>query len=460
MVLAKGIDDVRQRDVFPLPFLEESWAVSRHAASRAKSCLSYQVSHCERWTNDGLCALNDIMGLGHRKASSAPAPACALAATEHIASAYAALGPRPSDLPDDAGCYHDILSSSTCYSSDRNDVVPFDMDKVSWPPLGAKQIPLLDNLESADSDRLRNWEQTLLRDIPSTEPAPRVHNDPVLFKDPRTYARFLERLFDCGMLRFDKANGRAASLGAFFVRKSNGQLRLIFDTRALNLLFRDPDTVALPTAAALSSIEIEPGEEAFLSSADLSCAFYQMAVPSDLASLFTLQPIRAGYLRPSIAHHFKWDEEVMPTLTILPMGWSWSLYFCQRLVETSALANSNGRLVRDKCPGTVLDKSAPSAGVGYVDNFGAVSIRRASADTCCQRMIEDFSSLGFIVHEEKHASSSAEFVGLELAHNRLSIKRRRLWRLRGALTHVVSQGYLAGNVLEVLVGHISWAMLI
>ncbi len=66
------------------------------------------------------------------------------------------------------------------------------------------------------------------------------------------------------MLGFIPADGKSSSLGCFFVSKKSGALRSIFDTGKLNRNFKDPLSVDLPTSSAFSSVEVEPGLEAWL----------------------------------------------------------------------------------------------------------------------------------------------------------------------------------------------------
>ena len=58
------------------------------------------------------------------------------------------------------------------------------------------------------------------------------------------------------------------------------------------------------------------------------------------------------------------------------------------------------------------------------------------------------------------ASDHVEFVGLEIKKNILTIKEGRIWKLRRAIRHVLARGRISGSVLEVLIGHATWAMLL
>eukprot|EP00974_Lingulodinium_polyedra_P007993 761407-Lingulodinium_polyedra.AAC.1 len=70
-----------------------------------------------------------------------------------------------------------------------------------------------------------------------------------------------------------------------------------------------------------------------MASADVSNAFYNMRVPDSLARLFRLPALRADLCgqAPGLPSGRAAGAAVQPYLTVLPMGWSWALHFCQRL---------------------------------------------------------------------------------------------------------------------------------
>ena len=82
----------------------------------------------------------------------------------------------------------------------------------------------------------------------------------------------------------------------FFVEKKGDKIRLIMDTRLLNLRFVDPPSTKLPTAAALSAIEVPVDQDLFVGTGDISNAFYNMRVPDDLSDMISMPTIRARYV--------------------------------------------------------------------------------------------------------------------------------------------------------------------
>ena len=344
---------------------------------------------------------------------------------------------------------------------------------------------LIDGLDEADRARLNDWERHMLRDpneadeIRQRAELRRPHCDKELLKSPKVYGDFLNRLADAGMVRFERAERREGVLGVFFVHKKSGQQRIIFDTRILNSQFVDPPRAQLPLAAALSVVEIGPGEQLYIASGDISNAFYGMAIPESLGSRLTLPTARAAHV--SRKHLSSLDvsdvEAVIPCLTVLLMGWSWSLHLCQRVVShCMAQTLEPGAMIVDKSPGLLLagqgsqrdrptgDSRQPScfkaAGAVYVDNFAVLSTCQKYAD---QKILEAKGAmikLGLVAHEMEPAATTAEFVGLGLRNGVWSVRPKRMWRLRRALQAVLARGFISGRALEVLVGHITWSALV
>ena len=115
-----------------------------------------------------------------------------------------------------------------------------------------------------------------------------------------------------------------ATVGAFFVVKSNGKLRLILDTRLANTFFRSPDPTVLPSAGSLASLEISEGEDICGAQGGIANAFYQVELPFGLRSYFVLPPVTSQHLSnsiPQLSSASQWS----PRLKVLPMGWSLSV---------------------------------------------------------------------------------------------------------------------------------------
>lgn len=106
-----------------------------------------------------------------------------------------------------------------------------------------------------------------------------------------------------GLLSFERTDEVSYTVGCFFVIKKSGALRSVFDTRLANTQFVAPPKMALPSAAALVAVEVEASAGAggcYIGSADISNAFYNMLLPEDLWSCFTLPPVLEAALPAAI----------------------------------------------------------------------------------------------------------------------------------------------------------------
>ena len=267
------------------------------------------------------------------------------------------------------------------------------------------------------------------------------------------------------MVKFKEAGDQQGVLGIFFVRKKSGQLRLIFDTRKMNLDFRDPPKTDLPSADAFTRVETPVNEEFYIGSGDLANAFYTLSVPQDLAERFTLPTIEASMIEPNLAAQLGVQSggQVLPYLTILPMGWSWALHFCQ-MVLSHAIQRAgfvDRQIIGDKRCGVQLNGGEDIAVAGYVDNYGVIGTSPTAVNQGLARISEKLRDLGLTVHEEEEASSNGTFVGLHFDGKTgfLSIAPQRLCNIKKAIDELLSQQFCSGRALQLLIGHCTWAMM-
>ena len=86
---------------------------------------------------------------------------------------------------------------------------------------------------------------------------------------------------------------------------------------------------------SLSRIELEPGESLCVGTADLKDAFYQFQLPLCWQKYVGLCPILASTLGITHLHGKVLAPSTMiyPRLAVIPMGWTWALWWCQTLHE-------------------------------------------------------------------------------------------------------------------------------
>ena len=103
------------------------------------------------------------------------------------------------------------------------------------------------------------------------------------------------------------------TVGIFFVAKRYQQLRVVSDTRCVNVLFREPDHTASPTASSNSRLEAPSEDYLLLSSqGDLENAFYMLRGFPGLSDCFVMPPIKAR----------AFDIRELNLTSSIGMGWS------------------------------------------------------------------------------------------------------------------------------------------
>ncbi len=93
-------------------------------------------------------------------------------------------------------------------------------------------------------------------------------------------------------------------------------------------LSRAPERTELPTSAAWSSIGIDETGGFVSGGADVENAFHRMAAPKGFSEFFTLPTVRTKFLAGEVIADWPNDGWITPERQVLPMGWSWSAFFC------------------------------------------------------------------------------------------------------------------------------------
>ena len=466
-------DSQRWRDIFPLPPFAEPGTVS----SKLSKTVRQRLNRSNRWTswaNSGIDSLNSMYGfrdVHHVHKAGDALNASQTEALSHIKSSYVEACKGIDEPPAAEESLNALLSTSGLYDSDNSTVVPYSKELCSWPKIGSTPTPLEGILSPADIHYCENGCESLLR----SEQASRAlqqelniskpYSDPSLINNPKTYADFLWRLHAAGMLRWTVRGSRNYTVGVFFVRKSNGRIRIIFDTRVANTRFREPPSTRLPTSAAFGSIESDAGEN-FLCTGDIECAFYNLAIPTSLVHFFALPPMRAHHLGLRTVNGIEVSPsvDILPELLVLPMGWSWALHMCQSVLN-NALRISNFSLQSQVVDGSATAHIIQPVGdvcAGYVDNFAVLGSCRKSVQSKRDRICTVLrDQMGLPVHELSDAEPAGTFIGLEFSEGRIfRIKKNRLHRLRSAISCVLRRGRASGDVIRIITGHITFACLI
>ncbi|CAL1150767.1 unnamed protein product [Cladocopium goreaui] len=361
------------------------------------------------------------------------------------------------DRNDMAGSLSSLCSSSKTYDTGRSDVQPYVKENVSWPEVSNCPVSLCSCMPTADNERLGAWRKHMLRDVADSgrvDKPVKPYVDPILKNNAVIYGDFLKELSKRNMVKFKIANGEQSNLGVFFVKKKSGQLRLIFDTRRLNESFHAPPTTDLPSADAFTRTEFVEGSQFYIGSGDLANAFYTLAVPNDLAEMFTMPAIEAGKAGIFSVNGAAVEAGtiLLPYITVLPMGWSWALHFCQTALEYGILKAGFCRkqFIGDKREAVVLKQTDDLAVAAYVDNFGVFGANRQAVDEGLQKIILVLRGWGLTVHEIEPASLQADFVGLSFdgTQGTVAVKKQRILKIKFAIDELLKRQFCSGRTMQ------------
>lgn len=98
----------------------------------------------------------------------------------------------------------------------------------------------------------------------------------------------------------------------------------------------------------------------------------------------------------------------------------------------------------------------------YVDNFLSISHDPYTCVSSNNALSNRLNDSNLLVHEAFGPVTSGTFVGLHIdgLTKKVQVCHRRLWKLRFANDSVLSKGSVSGAILEVLMGHLTWACLV
>ena len=239
---------------------------------------------------------------------------------------------------------------------------------------------------------------------------------------------------------------------------------LIFDTRFANLFFSDPPSTRLPTAGSLGRLESSSPSNYF-SAGDIECAFYGFEIPQGIGDYLTLPSISAAVLGLDTIGGVKLPAgaRIVPALTVLPMGWNWALSLCQaamiNAIKVSGVPCAN--IIADGKDAVRLTSPDDVAAAGYVDNFCVIGGHKPTVDSAAAAIRKQLRKWGLVVHEISLADLEGEFTGLDFCNGHiLRVKRKRLLRLRQALSHLCKRQRASGTLMRVIIGHICWVCLL
>ena len=110
----------------------------------------------------------------------------------------------------------------------------------------------------------------------------------------------------------------------------------------------------------------------------------------------------------------------------------------------------------------MLSDKSPRYVMGYVDNFEVLATTKEAAWTGAEAIRKVLASKGLRVHPTESSSGLVDFLGLQfnLVLQTVRVKPSRAVRLRVALKQLSQRGHASGALLEIIVGHCTWAAML
>ena len=380
------------------------------------------------------------------------------AALEHIFNSVQELGPPPVGL-DGPGA----LQQLRAFDGYGEDQVPaavksYDSSLLSLPA-GDDQPVSLASLLGEDGGKIvddfvatRLLNQDEARRRLSQAGVVRCYSDPKLL-EPRTYSKFVARLFDSGLIEMSLEEP-TEKVEIFFVGKKDGRLRMVVDCRRSNQWFCPPDKVSLATADVLSRIDLsDKVGDLHVATADLKDAFYHFMLPLALRQYFGLRSLTAGELGINKVGDIEVgvNTRIHPRLRVLPMGWSHALWWCQTVHQK--IVGEVGAGI-DTC---LQDKAAVPKGdcmhLEYVDNFVCLGTSKDQVHGLSAAGVQALRDKGLVVHEEETGHGDIKVLGWQFKGSHLRPLPHRIWRLIFAMRQLLKIGRCSGKQLERVIGH-------
>ena len=470
--------DGRDRDIFPLPYLQEETprpskvcrAVSRRVRANA---------HRTMRVNMAIHALNSLFFVKVKKfpvrvtRTLDGLPLCQREAMKGIVQRVNAFG-KPPPGACCQGALNALRAPASGYVNPKagvGDVVGMKLLALSLPSGTIAGVDLAGVLRGRLREMVSDYESWLLQDagawaaLADVATQVRPYNDPSLH-NRGAYLEFLGHLRKCGVLgHTSSCRGR---VGAFTVAKRPKLVdnrvverqRLVLDCRQVNLQFRPPPLTELGSLASLTELELEGGQTLYTAGADIQDCFYACNLPAGMGQFFCLlhdlSPEEGVEVFGGSIDEFREMDRISPCITVLPMGFNWSFYLVQQLHEQACLDSlevERSSLVLDgyPCP-------SPSGGrtlaMPYCDNVHSISTDKAACTEGKNRTCNQLSDMGFSLHEEEDASANFSTLGgvIDGEIGEIRTTSARAWNLILAFDYLQSQ-VVSTELVQRLLGH-------
>ena len=400
-----GSRDARQRDLFPLPQLplpprprrDLCRAVQQRGLRRVAA-----VRHC----NEAITALNEMYAPQAACPSSQASRLQGLAQETMLGRfSHRPVGRSPS--PQEA--LTELLGSDLSYSGEMvsQHMASFGQGPVAFPPAAQPPLLLQDLLGPEEREYAERFEELVMHgpeewaSIEAETEMATVYSDPALMHSQASYQRFVAELFHHHIVGFTQHPREF--VGVFFVKKKDDSQRIICDARRLNQRCKAAPGIPMGGTATWSQFRIPAGEKLYVGMADVQSYFYRLGISEDIGRWFSMPQVDRDFVRELLGRPLAGEPGLpwYPYFSVLPMGFSWAMYFAQavhlEMIRRSGAFRAD-RVVRDGCPPPVL--SDPSAFTfPYCDNIHVGATAPEVADTALQSLIQTFREHRLSIHE-------------------------------------------------------------
>ena len=291
--------------------------------------------------------------------------------------------------------------------------------------------------------------------------------DVILKSNAEQYMEFVHRLFQGGMVNFiDRPQDLVCP---FFVAKKNKKLRLVLDCRSVNERFHPPPSILMAAGATWANLEMPAEATMFIAQSDIKDYFYSLGLPEELQPFFSLPAIPVEAMQAWGVDNKHWsglskEGLVAPCFRVVSMGWSWAMYWAQRVHQHQALIGSglsqDRLLVADRIPPS-LDEGEPFI-IAYADNLNVGGLDQEKVQVAKDGAVARLRSLGFGVHEEVDASTLVDSLGFQVDGNSGLVTPipQKLGLVIAAFRFLATGPRINGKGVEKLIGHAVHFMLI
>jgi len=155
------------------------------------------------------------------------------------------------------------------YSGTRPDLGKWGESPMAVPPPGWKGIEIQALQPDPEAALLAGPEAGLLSGSLEDIDTGCLYGDPGLYQNDEEWHKFVDILLGAGLVELGGGEGRE-TVRVFFVRKSDGKLRLVVDCRAVNAVCAPAPKTELGSVSALCDVAVPDGAELFFSFTDIS----------------------------------------------------------------------------------------------------------------------------------------------------------------------------------------------